>query len=87
MEYQFANSAAKHNVSRVEVIKIIESKPGTKIGGSREKMDKLAWSGSGNLDQKIEIIAIDFINYQYVIHAMPIEKRGEEKDDYMDRLW
>ena len=87
MEYRFAKSADKHNVRRVEVIKIIESKPGTKIGESREKMDKLAWSGSGNLDQKIEIIAIDFINYQYVIHAMPIEKRGEEKDDYMDRLW
>jgi len=50
-------------------------------------MDKLAWSGSGYLDQKIEVIAIDFIDYQYVIHAMPIEKRGENKDDYMDRLW
>ena len=87
MEYKFANSAAKHNVSKEEVIKIIESKPGSKIGESREKMDKLAWSGSGYLDQKIEVIAIDFIDYQYIIHAMPIEKRGGEFDDKMDHLW
>jgi hypothetical protein len=53
MEYKFANSAAKHNVSKEEVIKIIESKPGSKIGESREKMDKLAWSGSGYLDKKL----------------------------------
>jgi len=87
MDYEFAKSTKKHGVSEDDMINIIKSKSGAKIGISREKLDKIAWVGNDKFDQKIEIIAIDFINYQYVIHAMPIEKRGEEKDDYMDRLW
>jgi len=65
----------------------MESKPGIKVGLSRENLDKRAWIGLDELDQKIEIIAINFISYQYVIHAMQIEKRGGEFDGKMDHLW
>ena len=87
MEYQFAHSAAKHNVSKQEILKIIKSKTGYKIGESLENMDKIAWIGDGDLGQKIEIIAINFITYYYVIHAMPIKDRGGEENDYLENLW
>ena len=87
MKVKFANSALKHYVTKSEILKIIKSKTGFKIGQSRENMDKIAWIGDGDLGKKIEIIAIDFISYQYVIHAMPIEKRGGELDEKMDHLW
>jgi hypothetical protein len=50
-------------------------------------LDKRAWIGLDELGREIEIIAINFIFYQYIIHAMPIEKRGGEFDDKMDHLW
>jgi len=61
------------------MINIIKSKSGAKIGISREKLDKIAWVGNDKFDQKIEIIAISFITYYYVIHVMPVSKRGDEK--------
>ena len=58
-----------------------------KNGESRENMDKIAWIGDRDLGQKIEIIAINFITYYYVIHAMPIKDRGGEENDYLENLW
>jgi hypothetical protein len=87
MEVKFANSATKHCVSKREILKIIKSKTGYKIGESRENRDKIAWIGDGDLGQKIEIIAINFITYYYVIHAMPIKDRGGEENDYLENLW
>lgn len=87
MEYKFANSSKKHGVEEEVIVKIIESKPGIKVGLSRENLDKRAWIGIDELGRKIEIIAINFNFYQYIIHAMPIEKRGGEFDDKMDHLW
>ena len=54
---------------------------------SEEKLDKIAWVGNDKFDQKIEIIAINFITYYYVIHVMPVSKRGDEKNDYLEGLW
>ena len=87
MDYKFANSTKKHGVKEEVIVRIMESKPGIKVGLSRENLDKLAWIGLGELDKEIEIITIDFISYQYVIHAMQIEKRGGEFDGKMDHLW
>ena len=87
MDYKFANSTKKHGVKEEVIVRIMESKPGIKVGLSRENLDKLAWIGLGELDKEVEIIAIDFISYQYVIHAMQIEKRGGEYDGKMDNLW
>lgn len=87
MDYEFANSAKKHGVKEKVIVRIMEFKPGIKVGLSRENLDKLAWIGLGELGKEIEIIAIDFISYQYVIHAMQIEKRGGEYDGKMDHLW
>ena len=87
MEVKFANSASKHYVSKLEILKIINSKNGIKIGVSREKRDKIAWIGEIDLGQKIEIIAINFITYYYVIHAMPIKDRGGKENDYLENLW
>jgi len=87
MEYEFANSAKKHGVKEEVIVRIMESKRGIKVGLSRENLDKRAWIGLDELDQKIEIIAINFISHQFVIHAMQIEKRGGEFDVKMDHLW
>ena len=87
MDYEFANSTKKHGVKEEVIVRIMESKPGIKVGLSRENLDKRAWIGLDELDQEIEIIAINFISYQYVIHAMQIEKRGGEFDGKMDNLW
>ena len=61
MDYKFAKSTKKHGVSEDDMINIIKSKPGAKIGISKEKLDKMAWVGNDKFDQKIEIIAINFI--------------------------
>ena len=87
MKVKFANSATKHYVSKQEILKTIKSKPGYKIGQSREKMDKIAWISAGDLGQKIEIIAINFVTYYYVIHAMPVKGKGGEENDYLENLW
>ena len=87
MKVKFANSATKHYVSKLEILKTITSKSGIKIGESQENMDKIAWIGDRDLGQKIEIIAINFITYYYVIHAMPIKDRGGEENDYLENLW
>ena len=87
MDIIFARSAAKHQISKIEVVKIIDQKAGTKIGISREGLDKLAWIGLVDLDQMVEIIAIDFLEYLYVIHVMPIKKRGRKRYDQMEGLW
>ena len=87
MEYKFANSSKKHGLEEEVIVKIIESKLGIKVGLSRENLDKRAWIGLDELGRKIEIIAINFNFYQYIIHAMPIGKRGGEFDDKMDHLW
>jgi NOL1/NOP2/fmu family ribosome biogenesis protein len=84
---KFANSASKHYVSKPEIIKIITSKTGIKIGESQEKRDKIAWIGDRDFGEKIEIIAINFVTYYYVIHAMPIKDRGGEENDYLEDLW
>lgn len=87
MQIIFAKSAAKHGISRVDVIKIIIKQPGTKIGQSDENLDKLAWIGRDNFNQWIEVIAIDFLTFKYVIHAMPVSKRGGKEDDQLEGLW
>jgi hypothetical protein len=87
MEVKFANSASKHYVPKLEILKIIKSKTGIKIGESREKRDKVAWIGDSDNGQKIEIIAINFITSYYVIHAMPVNDRGGEENDYLENLW
>ena len=87
MKVKFANSATKHYVSKQEILKTIKSIPGYKVGQSREKMDKIAWISEGDLGQKIEIIAINFVTYYYVIHAMPIKDKGGEENDYLENLW
>ena len=50
-------------------------------------MDKIAWISDLDLGQKIEIIAINFITYYYVIHAMPVKDRGGEENEYLEDLW
>jgi len=87
MDLIFAKSAAKHQIPKSGVLKIINEKSGTKIGVSREGLDKLAWIGLVDFHQMVEIIAIDFVRYFYVIHVMPIKKRGVIKDDQMEGLW
>jgi hypothetical protein len=87
MEIIFAKSAAKHGVSKADVIKIMGEKPGTKIGLSKESLNKLAWISRDNFNQWIEIIAIDFLTFKYVIHAMPVSKRGGKEDDQLEGLW
>ena len=87
MKVKFANSATKHYVSKLEILNVIKSKTGIKIGVSQENRDKIAWIGDIDLGQKIEIIAINFITYYYVIHAMPIKDRGGEENDYLENLW
>lgn len=87
MKVKFANSATKHYVSKLEILNVIKSKTGIKIGESQENRDKIAWIGDRDLGQKIEIIAINFITYYYVIHAMPIKDRGGEENDYLENLW
>ena len=87
MKVKFANSATKHYVSKLEILNVIKSKTGIKIGESQEKRDKIAWIGDRDLGQKIEIIAINFNTYYYVIHAMPIKDRGGEENDYLENLW
>jgi hypothetical protein len=87
MKVKFANSAIKHCVAKQEILRIIKSKTGIKIGKSRENMDKIAWVNDRDLGEKIEIIAIDFVTYYYVIHAMPIKDRGGEENEYLENLW
>jgi len=87
MKVKFANSATKHYVSKLEILNVIKSKTGIKIGKSRENMDKIAWLSDRDLGQKIEIIAINFITHYYVIHAMPIKDRGGEENEYLEDLW
>ncbi len=87
MKVKFAHSATKHYVAKQEILRIIKSKTGIKIGKSRENMDKIAWLSDRDLGQKIEIIAINFITHYYVIHAMPIKDRGGEENDYLENLW
>ena len=87
MKVKFANSAKKHYVAKQDILRIIKSKTGIKIGKSRENMDKIAWLSDRDLGQKIEIIAINFITYYYVIHAMPVKDRGGEENEYLEDLW
>ena len=87
MKVQFASSATKHFVAKQEILRIIKSKTGIKIGKSRENVDKIAWISDIDLGQKIEIIAINFITYYYVIHAMPVKARGGEENEYLENLW
>jgi hypothetical protein len=87
MEIIFAKSAAKHGVSKADVTKIMGEKPGTKIGQSKDRLNKLAWISRDNFNQWIEIIAIDFVRFKYVIHAMPVSKRGGKEDEQLEGLW
>lgn len=87
MKIKFANSASKHSVSKQDVSKIINSKIGFRVGKSRENRDKIAWVSNTDSGYKIEIIAIDFITYYFVIHAMPIYDKGGEENEYLEDLW
>ncbi|MGI9195574.1 MAG: hypothetical protein ACR2IO_04125 [Candidatus Nanopelagicus sp.] len=87
MDIIFAKSAAKHSVSQDQVIKIMAGKSGRKIGVSKEMLNKLAWVGSDDFNEIIEIIAIDFITYKFVIHVMPISKRKAGEYEQMEGLW
>jgi hypothetical protein len=49
----------------------MENYDGFAVGFSREIREKMAWVGLDQAGNYIEIIAIDFIYYWYVIHAKP----------------
>lgn len=71
MSYVFSKSANNHQVPNESCIFIIENYEGFSVGFSRELKNKLAWVGLDQAGNYIEIIAIDFIYYWYVIHAKP----------------
>jgi hypothetical protein len=71
----FAKSIHNYGISVESCLQIIYNSKGNKIGLSREGSDKLAWVDfdlDGNL---LEVIAIDFKFYLYVIHLKPVERR------------
>jgi hypothetical protein len=87
MRIIFAKSAAKHQIPKSEVLKIINQTTGIKIGISKEGLDKLAWIGLAYPSQLVEVVTIDFITYKFVIHAMPISKRKGGEYEQMEGLW
>jgi len=58
----------------------------TKIGSSREGSDKLAWVDFDKAGNLIEVIAIDFKFYLYVIHLKPV-KEGSNINEIKKRLF
>ena len=85
MSYVFANSASNYEIPRESCIYIIENYEGFGVGFSRELRDKLAWVALDQAGNYIEIVAIDFIYYWYVIHAKPASHQ-EGFDEIKKRL-
>ena len=85
MSYVFAKSASNYEIPSESCIYIIENYEGFGVGFSRELRDKLAWVGLDQAGNYIEIVAIDFIYYWYVIHAKPASNQ-EGFDEIKKRL-
>ena len=85
MVYVFAKSANNHEIPHESSIFIIENYDGFNVGFSRELNNKVAWVGLDQAGNYIEIIAIDFIYYWYVIHAKPATHQ-EGFDEIKKRL-
>ena len=85
VNYLFAKSADNHGISRASCIFIIENYEGFSVGFSREVNEKFAWVGLDQAGNYIEIIAINFIYYWYVIHAKPASYQ-EGFDEIKKRL-
>jgi hypothetical protein len=85
VSYVFAKSASNYEIPRESCIYIIENYEGFGVGFSRELRDKLAWVGLDQAGNYIEIVAIDFIYYWYVIHAKPASNQ-EGFDEIKKRL-
>ena len=79
MSIIFAKSANNHGISLDLCETIINNYPGIPVGTSRENFHKLLWLVEASPGVLIEIIAIDFIHYYYVIHLKIAN--GKDKND------
>jgi hypothetical protein len=82
----FAKSINNHGLTIESCFEVMYHSSATKIGTSREGSDKLAWVDFDNAGKLIEVIAIDFKFYLYVIHLKPVEE-GSNIDEIKKRLF
>lgn len=82
----FAKSIHNYGISIDSCLEVIYNSPGNKIGLSREGSDKLAWIDFDQEGNLLEIIAIDYKFYLYVIHLKPVE-RGSNINEIKKRFF
>jgi hypothetical protein len=82
----FAKSINNHGLTIESCFEVMYHSSATKIGSSREGSDKLAWIYFDKAGKLIEVIAIDFKFYLYVIHLKPVEE-GSNIDEIKKRLF
>ena len=82
----FAKSINNHGLTIESCLEVMYHSSATKIGSSREGSDKLAWVDFDKAGNLIEVIAIDFKFYLYVIHLKPV-KEGSNINEIKKRLF
>ena len=86
MNLRFAKSINNYGVSDESAIYLIENNKSFEIGLSREGSKKIAWVGFDQFGTRLECIAIDFIDFLYVMHLKPVDSK-EDLDEIKKRLW
>ena len=82
----FAKSIHNYGISIDGCLQVIYNSPGNKIGLSREGSDKLAWVDFDQDGNLLEVIAINYKFYLYVIHLKPVE-RGRNINEIKKRFF
>jgi hypothetical protein len=86
MSVIFAKSIHNYRIGVESCLQVVYNSPGTRIGLSREGLDKLAWVDFDQYGNLLEVIAIDFKFYLYVIHLKPV-KKGTNIDEIKKGLF
>ena len=73
MEYQFARSINNYGISDKSAIYLIENNKSFEVGLSREGNKKIAWVGFDKFGNRLECVAIVFIDSYYIMHLKPID--------------
>ena len=86
MNIRFAKSVNNYGVSDESATYLIENNKSFKVGLSREGNKKIAWVGFDKFGNRLECIAIVFIDSLYIMHLKPIDPK-EDIDEIKNRLW
>ena len=86
MNIRFAKSVNNYGVSDESATYLIENNKSFQVGLSREGNKKIAWVGFDKFGNRLECVAIVFIDSYYIMHLKPIDPK-EDINEIKKRLW